>query len=330
MEKGNIPGVAEGVGLAAAIRIRERKMKKNALRASLASLAVTSLLAGALGGIAGAAVDPAADDAAMRKADSDWAAAGRAANVDAWMSFYAGDAIVLLPNEPLASGREPVRHAVTRLLARPHLSIAWRPVEVNVARSGDLAFLIEAYDLRYDDAHGARVSDRGRRLATWRKQTDGGWKCILDTWNLDEPAAPSSAVSPAVAQGTAPPAAPLSQTPPPPAAPKPGTPAPARAAASKYGEMPVEYEQAIRQYFQEHLKYPESVQYGEITTPREGYTTKVTGGFLMSEQREYGWTVKATVNAKESEDGYVGPRTYTFLFRGEEIIDVRLPLPGMR
>ena len=48
----------------------------------------------------------------------------------------------------------------------------------------------------------------------------------------------------------------------------------------------------------------------------------------MRETREYGWTVKATINAKDSHDSYVGFKTYTFLFRGEKIVDARLPLPG--
>jgi len=92
--------------------------------------------------------------------------------------------------------------------------------------------------------------------------------------------------------------------------------------------MPTYYKDAIRKYLLMHLKYPDSIQYREITSPEQGYTTAVTGTILMRETRTYGWTVKATVNAKNSRDSYVGFKTYTFLFRGEKIIDARLPLPG--
>ena len=98
--------------------------------------------------------------------------------------------------------------------------------------------------------------------------------------------------------------------------------------AVKYGDMPAGYQEAIRKYFLEHLKHPDSVQYREITQPEQGYMTAVTCTFFMSEKREYGWTVKATINAKNSHDGYVGFKTYTFLFRGEKIVDARSPLPG--
>jgi hypothetical protein len=101
-----------------------------------------------------------------------------------------------------------------------------------------------------------------------------------------------------------------------------------RLVGSKYGDMPTDYEEAVRKYFQEHLKYPDSVQYQSITMPEQGYTTVVTGAILMRETREYGWTVKATINAKNSHDLYVGLKTYTFLFRGAKIVNVRLPLPG--
>jgi len=104
--------------------------------------------------------------------------------------------------------------------------------------------------------------------------------------------------------------------------------APAREVATKYGDMPTDYEAAIRRYFLEHLRYPDSVQYQGITKPEQGYTTVVTGTFLMSEKREYGWTVRVTINAKNSHDSYAGFKTYTFLFRGEKIVDARLPLPG--
>jgi len=306
---------------------------KNGQLAFSAFLALTSVLVCRSSLSAKAAVDLAAAEMAVRKADADWAAAASTAGVDAWMAFYAADAIVRLPNDQLASGKEPIRHTVDRLLAQRHLSVAWRPVKVEVAPSGDLASVIGAYELRFGDSRGAPASDRGRRLEIWRKQADGTWKCVADTWNLDEPIAAPSGAAPASAQGispTASSAAPLAQTelPPPAAVPESGPPKPAHGAATKYGDMPTDYEGTIRKYFLEHLKHPESVQYQEITKPQQGYTTAVTGIVLMSETRTYGWRVKATINAKNSNDSYVGFKTYTFLFRGEKIVDARLPLPA--
>jgi Lipocalin-like domain len=68
-------------------------------------------------------------------------------------------------------------------------------------------------------------------------------------------AAPSAA-PPASAQGSSPTA---SSAAPPPVS--------ASEAATKYGQAPTDYEEAIRKYILEHLKYPDSVQYQGITKP---------------------------------------------------------------
>jgi ketosteroid isomerase-like protein len=306
---------------------------KSGLPAFRVFLTVSSLLAFPPSLSAGVATDPAAPAAAVRKADAQWAAAARAASIEGWISFYAADAIVILPDDQPASGKELVRHTVNRLLGRSHFSVAFRPIDVTVARSGDLVFLVTAYELRFDDSKGAPVSEHGRRLEVWKKQIDGGWKCSVDTWNLDAPVAtppapPSAAAQVAAATpDAAPPLAPAAP-PPPPTIPESGPPAPARESASPYGDMPANYGEAIRKYFLEHLKHPESVRYREISKPEQGFTTEITGGLLMREKRNYGWTVKAAIDAQNSHGVYVGYKIYTFLFRGEKIVDVRLPLPG--
>ena len=103
---------------------------------------------------------------------------------------------------------------------------------------------------------------------------------------------------------------------------------PAREVATKYGDMPTDYKEAIQSYFLKHLRYPDSVQYQGITKPEQGYTTAVTGVIFAHETRLKGWTVKATINARNSRGVYVGFKTYTFLFRGEKIVHVQtLSLP---
>jgi len=265
-------------------------------------------------------VDLAAAEAQVRKTDANWTAAASAANADAWLGFYAGDAIVLLPAGHPASGSGLIRDAVGRFLSQPRFSVAWHPAQLDMGRSGELALVSGTYELRFGDSLGALVSDRGRRLEIWRKLADGTWKCSVDTWNSDGPGAAPTAS----AQAHSPSA--VSAAPPAPTVPSPPTPAPTT--DKKYGAMPAAYQDAIRNYYLEHLKNPDSVQYREITKPEQGYITAITGTLLMSETREYGWTVKATINATNSNDSYVGFKTYTFLFRGEKIVDLRLPLPG--
>ena len=299
---------------------------------SFAFLTIASVCAGASSLAAGVAGDPLAAEAEVRKADADWTAVASTHSVDAWMSFYAADAIVRLPQDQLASGKESVRRAVMRLLAPSHLSMASRPIDVQVDQSADVASLIGSYELR-SDSQGTSASTRGRRLEIWRKQADGSWKCAVDAWNLDESPGAPPAVRSAIVQ-SAPPSAvpqPTLERPQPPPTPAPAetpAPAPAPAPVTKYGDAPINYEQTIRQYFQERLNHPEAVQYREITQPEQGYVDKLAGAVLMHEKRIYGWRVKATLNTQDSSEKYIGFRTYAFLFRGEKVIDARLWVPG--
>ena len=91
------------------------------------------------------ATDLQADEAMIRRADSDWVAAAQSKRVDAWLAFYTDDAVVLPPNDKVANGREEARKSVGELLALPDLAIAWEPTKITVARSGDIAYLADLF-----------------------------------------------------------------------------------------------------------------------------------------------------------------------------------------
>jgi uncharacterized protein (TIGR02246 family) len=121
---------------------------------------------------------------AIRALDASWLTAAQSKNVDAWVAFYAEDTTVLPPNEPVATSREAIRKSVSELLTLPGLSIDWKPAKIEVARSGELAYLFGAYSLAWDDG-SKRATDKGKNVEIWKKQRDGRWKCIVDTWNSD-------------------------------------------------------------------------------------------------------------------------------------------------
>ncbi len=274
-----------------------------------AALALLYLLSAQSGWSATRIAETNAAEAAIRQADADWAAAAGAGSVDGWMTFYTPDSMVMAPEVPLTNDPRLVRQTVTQLLALPHLSLSWHPVKVEVAASGDLAYLIGEYALRYDDALGRSVSDRGKLLEIWRKQPGGDWRCSVDTWNSD---GPDTAAPVALQPG-------VDAVP----SPRPG----GSGISSEYGEMPTQYEAAIREYFHKYLKYPDSVRYREITRPERGSAASVTGTLLVRKTQLLGWIVKATIDAKNSRGAYVGFKTYSFLFRDEKIVHTTSPLP---
>lgn len=128
--------------------------------------------------------DLALAEATLRKLDAEWA---QTKSVDGWLSFYADDAIVLPPNDKAAHGKEAARKSVAELLGLPGLQLTWSDYRVEIAASGDFAYIAGAYTMSFNDAAGKRISDEGKTLEVWKLQADGKWKCVADTWNSDLP-----------------------------------------------------------------------------------------------------------------------------------------------
>ena len=121
----------------------------------------------------------------LRDLDAEWAKAAAAKDVERTISFYSADAIVLPPNAASAATREEIRNVWKEMLASPGLLISWQPTRVELAKSGDMAWVSGAYELTTNDGSGKPVTDRGKYLEVWEKQADGNWKCRADMWNSD-------------------------------------------------------------------------------------------------------------------------------------------------
>lgn len=81
--------------------------------------------------------------------------------------------MLLPPNAPIATDRKPIRESWAGLLG-PQTAVSHKVSRVEVAKSGELGYLFGTYSLEI-----------------WKKQVDGKWKCIVDTYNLDLPAGPT-------------------------------------------------------------------------------------------------------------------------------------------
>jgi len=132
--------------------------------------------------------DTRADEAAIRKADMEWSDSAQSKDVSIWVAHYSPDAVVLSPNQPAASGDAAIRNTIGGLLGLPGMSVKWKPLEVEVSRSGDMGYLHGTYELSFHAADGGRIMDHGKYVEVWKKQADGSWKCAIDMFNSDVPA----------------------------------------------------------------------------------------------------------------------------------------------
>ena len=133
-----------------------------------------------------AASDHSSIERALRKLDAQWSAAASAKNLDQVVSYYSSDAIVLAPNLPVASSAEAIRKVWKGELDGMS-SGGWKPTRVEVAQSGDIAYISGTYTWAGKGADGKEMKDQGKYLEVWKKQTDGSWKCTADCWNSNLP-----------------------------------------------------------------------------------------------------------------------------------------------
>jgi ketosteroid isomerase-like protein len=127
-----------------------------------------------------------ADADAIRKLDAEWSKTAGTLDVDKTVAYYSDDATVLPPNEKVAIGKTAIRALWAGLLA-PGTSISWEVTKLEVAKSGDLAYLTGTYKLSMKGPDGKPIDDVGKMVEVWKKQPNEQWKVVADIFNSDLP-----------------------------------------------------------------------------------------------------------------------------------------------
>jgi ketosteroid isomerase-like protein len=140
-------------------------------------------------------VDTKAAEDAVRAADAAQLKAAQALDVAGVVAAYSDDAVVLPPNAPVATDKASIQKQWASMLT-PGTQATWTPTKVEAAASGDMVYDSGTYQVNMKGPDGKPASDTGKFLAVWKKQADGSWKCVEDTWNSDLPAvAPAPATA---------------------------------------------------------------------------------------------------------------------------------------
>ena len=163
------------------------------MRTALLLVLITSAILTTSCGPFAAVDNRAADAAAIQRLDEQWSATAAKNDVAGTVAFYANDAALLPPNAPIARDPKSIRESWAALLG-PNTAVSWKVSKAEVAKSGELGYLYGTYELSIKDPKGGPpVHDTGKLVEIWKKQTDGKWKCIVDTYNSDLPLPSGSA-----------------------------------------------------------------------------------------------------------------------------------------
>ena len=126
----------------------------------------------------------AAAESAVRETDAQWSKTAGTNDLDGTVSYYSDDASILPPNSPIATGKQAIR-AVWATMLTPDTTVSWQVSKADVARSGDLAYVMGTYQIAGKNPKGKSQEDHGKMVEVWKKQADGKWKTVADIFNSD-------------------------------------------------------------------------------------------------------------------------------------------------
>ena len=129
-----------------------------------------------------------ADARSIRASEAEWARAWAAKDVDQVVSHYADDAMVELANVPIMRGKDAIRAGIKQAFADRNFALSFTPAQVEVSRSGDLAYTQGMYTVALTArATNRPITEKGKYVIVYRKERGGLWVAIHDINNRDAP-----------------------------------------------------------------------------------------------------------------------------------------------
>ena len=129
-------------------------------------------------------MDLALEKTKLLQRDAEWAAlASEGRDVEAILSYWTDDAVVLPPGFPPVVGKNALREYILGSLQIPGFNIRWSSGNVAFSPDGNLAYMFSENSVTMDDADGKPVIRLGRAVTIWRREPDGEWRCAVDIWN---------------------------------------------------------------------------------------------------------------------------------------------------
>ena len=169
---------------------------KGLVRPQLAVTVIAGIMTLACGCSIGTTDTRAADEKAIRSTEAAWSKTAASKDLEGFVSYYTDDAAVLPPNGPICTSKGSTRAALRPMFEAPGFSLTFQATKVEVASSGDIGYSYGTYSSTMNDPKGKPVEDKGKYVTVYRKQADGKWKAIVDTFNSDLPLPPPPAPEP--------------------------------------------------------------------------------------------------------------------------------------
>jgi uncharacterized protein (TIGR02246 family) len=127
-----------------------------------------------------------ADLAAIKAVEVAWNKDSASKDADKWASYFTDDGSGLYPGAGILNGRAAIKAYMAPVLADPNFALTFQSTRMEAAKGGDMVYSQGTYSMTVTNQKTKKpVTETGKYLTIYRKQADGSWKAVADTFNSD-------------------------------------------------------------------------------------------------------------------------------------------------
>jgi len=101
---------------------------------------------------------------------------------EAFAKYLAEDAVTLPPGEAPKVGLDAVLRDAGD---KPNTTVTWEPEAGDI--SGDMGYTWGLFSINTTQGDGSVIKQHGKYASIWKKQAEGDWKVVVDSFSLNPP-----------------------------------------------------------------------------------------------------------------------------------------------
>ena len=113
-----------------------------------------------------------------------WVEATNDKDIQRWSTFLADDPYFASADSPPLTGSDEVISYYEQSFADPWFALDCEQEHVDVSKSGQMAWSRGKCKGTFSGADGERASGTSRWLKVWVKQSNGSWRCRVNSWRI--------------------------------------------------------------------------------------------------------------------------------------------------
>ena len=128
------------------------------------------------------------DEQSIHETYKAWVEATNEKDIEKWSTFLAANPYFYPADSPPLANADEVISYYARSFADPRFSLDCKQEHVDVSASGEMAWSRGACKATFTGPDGSESTGKSRWLKVWIKQSDGSWRCRVNTWrSVNEP-----------------------------------------------------------------------------------------------------------------------------------------------